>query len=574
MMATLTDTREAHALGTAHSRHEVGRKVGSRVALWAFVGVLAFLVLMPLVRLQWLAIEDGGRGYVTAFTSSRIGKVIATTGMLTVGSVAIAMVLGVLLAYWAMRLPRGLRWLRMLPILPIVLPPLASIVGWAFLLSPQSGLLNAGLRRLMWWSDATTGPLDVYTVPSIIVIVGLNMSSFVYLFVSAGFSNIGSELVEASYVSGSRNIGTFFRVILPLLRPSLIYGASVAILLTLGQFTAPLLLGTNEGIAVIPTEMYASIGGIYADYGAAAAYGSPLLIVAIIIAVGQRVALGDGKRFVTHGGKAFSSQWSSSSGAAAGISIFFVISTGLPLVALLLLALSPSWSAAMSPSSFTLDNFDAVFSRPDISEAVWNSVYTSCLAVLIVLPIGLIAASILRAGTGGSVVRRILGFTVDAPLAIPAVLFGAGFLMTYTSPPLVLYGSQSILLIVYVTLMLPFATRMASTALTSLGTMYEEASYTSGAGPLRTKVLIVAPLMRPAISGAAALIFVMLSHEFTASVLVRAPFQQVMGTILYDYWLNGGYPTVAAIALIMSAVTAVGVFVALLLGGTNSLEKL
>ena len=50
--------------------------------------------------------------------------------------------------------------------------------------------------------------------------------------------------------------------------------------------------------------------------------------------------------------------------------------------------------------------------------------------------------------------------------------------------------------------------------------------------------------------------FVLLTHEFAASLLVRAPTTQVMGTVLFDYWTNGSYPLVAAIALVMTVVTA------------------
>ena len=65
--------------------------------------------------------------------------------------------------------------------------------------------------------------------------------------------------------------------------------------------------------------------------------------------------------------------------------------------------------------------------------------------------------------------------------------------------------------------------------------------------------------MRPTIGGAAALMFVLLTHEFAASLLVRSPTTQVMGTVLFDFCVNGSYPLVAAIALVMTGVTAVGV---------------
>jgi iron(III) transport system permease protein len=47
-----------------------------------------------------------------------------------------------------------------------------------------------------------------------------------------------------------------------------------------------------------------------------------------------------------------------------------------------------------------------------------------------------------------------------------------------------------------------------------------------------------------------------------------------MGTILYDYYENGGYPTVAVISLIMVGVTTVGVLIAVLLSGSEVFRKL
>ena len=47
-----------------------------------------------------------------------------------------------------------------------------------------------------------------------------------------------------------------------------------------------------------------------------------------------------------------------------------------------------------------------------------------------------------------------------------------------------------------------------------------------------------------------------------------------MGTVLFDYYVNGSYPLVAAIALVMTVVTAAGVVVAIMLGGSDALDKL
>jgi iron(III) transport system permease protein len=115
---------------------------------------------------------------------------------------------------------------------------------------------------------------------------------------------------------------------------------------------------------------------------------------------------------------------------------------------------------------------------------------------------------------------------------------------------------------------------MQMTALISMGKTYGEASATSGAGPLVTTVKVVLPMLKPAVLGAVSLMFILLTHEFAASLMVRSATTQVMGTLLYDHWSNGSYTLVAAMAILMSAVTAAGVGVAMLIGGRNVLDNL
>jgi iron(III) transport system permease protein len=539
-----------------------------------FVAVLAYLVVMPLVRLQTESLSNGADGYRRAYTDPRFGETLRYTIGLAFGSLAIAMVLGTLLAWAASRLPRRLRMLRVLPILPIVVPAIASVVGWAFLLSPRPGYINAALRNLPWWSDLDEGPIDIYTMPWIIIITGFGLTAFVYLFVSAGFQNISSEHIEAAQVAGSSQWGVFFRVTLPLLRPTLIYGGGVALLLGLGQFTGPLLLGRTAGINVITTDIYRQMSQTPIEYGVAAALGSPLLMFGIVVVLLQRFLLGDQRRFVTHGGKAFRSEGRTSWFGALCMVLYSFIATVLPVAALVVVSLTRFWSAKIEPSKWSLHNFRQIFDESGIVDAIKNSVTMSLAAVLISIPVGFIAANLLLRTKRYKVLRVLLDFIVSMPLGIPAVVFGAGFLLTYTQEPFVLYGTRWVIILVYVTLMLPFTVRMQASAMVALGDGYVEAARVSGSGVVGTNLKIVLPLMRSALGGAAALMFVLLTHEFAASLLVRASTTQVMGTVLYDYWGNGTYPLVAAIALIMTAVTTIGVVVAIMIGGSDALTSL
>lgn len=546
----------------------------ARLGYAVLVAALLYMVALPLYRLQSMAFADGARGYRAQYGRADVGEVIWTTVQLALASVTIGMVLGTLLAFATSRLPQRFSFLRMVPVLPIVMPAVANVVGWAFLLSPGPGYLNAAMRHLPWWNHLESGPVDVYSATWIIILTGFGLTSFVYLFVSAGMAAISAEHLEAAQTSGSSTIGVFFRVVLPLLRPSLIYGAGVALLLGLGQFTGPLLLGANTGVKVLTTEMYRRVSESPADFAAAAAAGSPLVVLGLVVVLAQKLLLGDQTRFVTHGGKAFRSTPTRSWWAVSLVVAYGTVALILPLVGLVLVALSPYWSASLSWRLFTLDNFRTLFATPDILDAVITSVVAASVAVVFCVPIGFAIANLLVRGRRHRALRVLADLVAALPLGIPAVIFGVGFLLTYTQPPIILYGTRTVIILVYVVLMIPFATRLQMTAMLALGETYMEASATSGANAWTTNLRIVLPLMRPAILSAVALMFILLTHEFAASLLVRSPTTQVMGTRLFDLWSNGSYPLVAAMAIVMTGVTGLGVAVAMVVGGRNVLDNL
>jgi iron(III) transport system permease protein len=547
------------------------RRLG-RIATWAFIGVLSYLALVPLIRLQSLAFS--GNSYRDAFTAPRMGETLLSTFALAIGSLAIALVLGTALAVAATQLSPRLRLLQALPIFPIVLPTLASVLGWTFLLSPYPGYLNALMRHLPWWQHLVAGPVNIYTLQWMVILTGFNLSAFIYLFVSAGLRNINSELLEAAQIGGSSALGVLFRVTLPLLRPVLVYGSGVALLLGLGQFTVPLLLGTESGISVLTTDILVPLNQAPPEYGPAAAIGSPLLVFGVAIVILQKLVIGDQARFVTHGGKQFRSGAESSKLAAASIILYTFVTTLLPIIGLVIVALSRYWTGDVNPRFFTLDNLGTMFDRSNIVAAVQTSLVSSIIAVAIALLVGFIAASLLLQRGKQRLARGALDFIVSLPLGTPAVLFGVAFLLTYTHEPLILYGTPWVFVVVYVTLMLPFTTRMQLSGMLALGKSYSEASRVSGVGVLETNARIVLPLMRSTMGGAAALMFVLLANEFAASLLVRSATTQVMGSVLYDYYANGIYPLVACIALAMTLVTALGVILAVALGGSDIFNKL
>lgn len=138
------------------------------------------------------------------------------------------MVLSLVVAVLLNQKIKGRNLVRSISVIPYVLIP--SVVGimWNWLYDNQNGLFNYLLRlmgkdRVLWLSTEKTALVSVAVV-IIWSFLGYNMILFL-----AGLQGINTELYEASHIDGANRLQTFFKITLPLLKPTI----SLIITLTL-----------------------------------------------------------------------------------------------------------------------------------------------------------------------------------------------------------------------------------------------------------------------------------------------------------------------------------------------------
>jgi iron(III) transport system permease protein len=544
---------------------------------WLLLTVLiGALVLLPVVPLQQRALADGAAGIRGALALDGIGSMFVTTVRLAVGSLIVALTVGTALALCMKSMaPRTRRYLAFLPVLPMIVPGVAHVVGFVFLFSPENGYVNTLLRATPFFSG-DAGPINVYNEFWIIVYTGVNLAAFVYLFVYAGLRNLGEDYANAARVNGAGSLRVLFTVTLPLLRPVFVYAGAVVFLLALGQFTGPLILGRREGLDVLTVRMFELSAQYPIEYPVVAALGTPLVALALAMVMVQRGLIGNQNRFVgtvSTTTASDTSRWANI-GAASFVLVFTALSAFAPLVALAFVSLSPFWSGSISFDALTTQNYSLVFGDRVFAESVLNSTFASVAAVAVVLPLGtLIALGIYNRDRLWRPLPAILDVFANIPLTMPGALLGFGFLFAYSNPSIGLYATRTGLILAYITIMIPYAVRYQLATLVALGRTTVESSQVSGAGPFRTFARIVLPLSRAGMASSAAIIFVLLIHEFGVSLLIRSAKVNVMSVVLFEQYDAGGYPQVAVIAIAMTLITGVGVFVALLFGGSRALEK-
>jgi iron(III) transport system permease protein len=575
---------DKHALGEPMGREEprrsavlafLRRRAGS--ASWYTIAVvIALFVGAPILIYFVQAFSDGAKGIKGLLSLPNLGGILLNTVMIASGATVIAALLAVILAKAVLHIPKRFRGVASLvPLLSLVAPPIATVIGWVFIFSPTVGYGNVLLRQLPWFQGITEGPLNIYSMPAIILITGLDLTGVIFLLVSTRLMEIRGPLEAAARLAGANGIKAFITVTLPLLRPSLISGAVIVFLLGLGQFTAPLLLGSRHGIDVITTKIFQLRETYPVDYATTAAIGLPLMIMGVLAVFIQRFAIGDQRKYVTQSGAGSGVPEKTSWWALVVVVLYGLVAVLGPLTAVFLVSISPFWSGDLSSVQFTLEHFAKTLSDPGVGGSVLTTLVTSLIAIAISLPIGFIAAL----GTTGPFraprwVQIILDLTFQAPLSVPRAIIGLIVLFVFLRPPFSLYGTIWMFVIGYIFIVLPFSHRSMQGSLLGLNASLFEASRITGAGYFRTILNIALPLSGRGMASGAALMLVLLSHDFAVSVMVRSPGTQVMGTKLYEFWENGVYPEVAVMSLVMTIVTAVVLAITLAIGGRSALRTL
>ncbi|TCC17293.1 sugar ABC transporter permease [Kribbella sindirgiensis] len=219
--------------------------------------VIGFLVFVgyPLIRSFYLALTKyngltdpvfvGLGNFRRLFTTDpAFWPALRATGYLVLLYVPLSLVLGLALAMFCNQRFAGVRIVRTLAYLPVVLPAVATITLWKFILDPQVGLLNTILDRLglptsLWLQGPST------SMPSVVMVMLWGVGGTMIIFLAA-LQAVPTELYEAARVDGAGAWSVFFRITLPMISPIVLLQVILQTTAALQTFNQPKIL-TNGG---------------------------------------------------------------------------------------------------------------------------------------------------------------------------------------------------------------------------------------------------------------------------------------------------------------------------------------
>jgi iron(III) transport system permease protein len=248
---------------------------------------VAFAAVLPVFVLIWASLfgyafpkldvlsSASLSGYVALLANTRFWLAVRNTFIVAAGSAAIVTAIAMVLAWTILRS-------RLIG---------RSILDFISFLSLGIPTVIAGLAAMLLYLSM---PIGIYgTVLALVLAYSYRMAVATRL-TRAGLMQIHAELEEAASVAGGAWLTTLRRVVLPLLRPSLV--ASFVLLFIIGfrEFTIPMILQSQDNTVLSVMMWKAFQSGKTLE---AAAVGSiiVLLVIPVIFAMRRLVLARDGK---------------------------------------------------------------------------------------------------------------------------------------------------------------------------------------------------------------------------------------------------------------------------------------
>lgn len=460
------------------------------------------------------------------------------------------------------------RTVRILVMASFVTPPFLGAIAWELLAAPNSGLLNQ-LFRSITGAASDFHLLNIYSLSGLTFVIACYTFPYVFVLVANALDRIPGDLEDASTILGATTPVTARRITLPLVLPALLAGILVAFLECMTVFGSPAILAIPAGIHTITTKIW-TLFQYPPQPQLAAAASLPLLVLTVILLRAEKLALGR-RGYSVVGGKNSSPRlirlgkmkWP----ALVFCLLILLNPVFLPYAALLNAAFSRVPTQWMNFDNFTLHNVDFVLQLSTTKLALKNTFLLGALAATVGTSFALVVSYLTtRKAVMG---HRILGFLATAPAAIPGIVLGVGLFLSYTRPPLVLYGTLWILLVAFITISLPAAYQQLQSAFRVVNPELEDASRILGATKLQTLARITAPLLRTGVIATWCFIFVSVIRELSAAIMLFTSDTKVISVLIFDLNESGDLAAISVLGLMILMITFVIVIVANRLRGDD-----
>jgi iron(III) transport system permease protein len=527
------------------------RGLSALVKIAGIVTVIMALVPLLVIVMSWGSDQNELWQHLIA---TQLSTLLRNTLVLAMGVAVVVTVLGVSLAWLTVMCEfPGRRWLDWALMLPMAMPAyvLAFVVLGIF---DFSGPLQQALHQAFGDSFQY---VDVRHEAVVILVLALVFYPYVYMLSRSAFLAQSSDVMEAARVLGASRWRAFFKVALPMARPAIVAGASLAVMETLADFGTVAVFNYDT----FTTAIYKSWFGLF-NIQAAAQLASLLLLFVGLALFAEKNSRG--RRSFTQSGRKhhhFRLQLSRPQGVAASSFCLLVLLLAfvLPLAQLL------QWMLA--------EGFAAIDRR--YLDLMWHTLLLGVAAALLTVTLALLLAFGRR--FAGPKLRSFydlggLGYALPGSVLAVGIMLSFAYLDKQLVVPLLswlgmpaqplLVGSLFALLAAYWVRFLAVANGPIDASLQRIRHTLPEAARSLGADSWRVLWCIYIPILRPGLLTAAVLVFVDVMKEMPATLLLRPFGWDTLAVRIYEMTSEGEWQRAALPALTLVLVGLVPVILA------------
>lgn len=522
--------------------------------------ILLFLLVAFSPRLlgqgpQWFTL-DGFRGAL----SGTLLQGTLNSLMVGVASALIASLIGGSVAWMVLRTNIAARGLWAGSMFALLLAPSYMIaLGWERLLEPSGvldliGMSAPNVRAVFYGPVGVTLVLAIKGVP------------FAYLALSGALRGLGAQFEDAARVHGGGRLAAA-KIVAALIAPACWSALAIVFAESVSDFGVAATLANDAHFPVATYTLYNAIDSFPVQFPVAAAVGWVLMAMAGLALLAQTRAL-RGRSYQVLGGRSRPARRHQMGRPAQVLSVtamalLLVVGLGVPAFGAVCASLISGMGSLGAQHSLTLANYSRVLTSPALHEPLVFSTEMAVATASATVLLGVVCARLLAA-SGSRLTGRILDLLLLTAVALPGIVFAAGYIFTYNLPVtnalgVHLYQTSFLLFLGYLATALPSTSRVLLGSVAQIQESLREAARVHGSGALGAWLKAVLPLLARPLIAAWVLTFAATLLELPVSQLLYPPGQPPVAVgitkALASYDFGGG--TAMEVIAIFLALTVV-----------------
>lgn len=519
-----------------------------------FVVYFAFLPIISVVT------SSIGSGFeLSSKQWSSIFKHLYRSLKLSIPVTMVVTALGTVIAFTLRRISfKGRNFLKVVSLIPLINPPFVGSLSFIMLFGKR-GLISHDLLGL------TRSP---YGYTGILLLQVLGLTSFAYLLISSSLGRTDTSLEQAALNLGASPGQVLKEITLPLMIPEITSTALLIFLSSMADFTTPLIIGGNY--QTLSSYLYIQITGLY-DLNMASLSGLILLIPCLLAFFLHRCFV---KKKKYYSEKNYNSDIEFRQLNPLTRRIFIIITVlFLSFVVakyafIVIGAITKQWGY-----NYTLTTAHFAKALSEDITPLFNSLKLAITVAITSSFIGVLLAYIIK--NKAVRLKKIIDLIATIPAAVPGILFGIGYLLTFKHPlfgvgryiligvkPLILLGSGVIVYIICIARYLNIGLKAGFALLEHLNPHLEEASYNLGVSESKTFLRVSLPLVSPAFTTAFFKNFTSTMTTLGAIIFLLLPSNKVAVQQIFQRITSSEIGVAAAMGVILSltSLTFLGIF--------------